>query len=373
MYQPSWKELNWQNILFIGVTHLVTLVGVPYYIMTHGLDVWDVGLLLFFIMASGLGTTVAYHRLFAHRTFQAGNLVTFLGLFFGASAFEMSALEWASQHRDHHRYVDSEKDPYSIQKGFFYAHMGWLLFWKHHFHLSNVEDLKRSYLVSHQHRYYLGWAITAGILTPLFMGLITGHLTGAIILWISARVTFVYQGTFCINSVCHWFGKATYDIFASAKDYWFIALFTWGEGYHNFHHRFPNDYRNGFKWYHWDPSKWTILVLRALHLISELKWTTRFQILQAKLAADQLRIDSNIESIKQKYEHMISLLHQWENQFKNYKKLKTESLLSKAHARLTYFNMQKAKIDFFHSRREWRYLVSCYMRGIEVLPSAISM
>src|SRR6185436_18588993 len=103
---------------------------------------------------------------FAHTAFKANAAVRFFVLFFGAAAFEQSALKWASQHRRHHQYTDTEKDPYNIKQGFFYAHVGWIMFWKHSVDYSNVKDLQKSRLVMSQHRRYQWWSMTAGVVTP---------------------------------------------------------------------------------------------------------------------------------------------------------------------------------------------------------------
>ncbi len=209
-------------------------------------------------------------------------------LFFGAAAFQQSALAWASQHRDHHRYVDTDNDPYNIKKGFFWAHMGWLFFGKYRFYYANAGDLVDSKLVLHQARHYPLWSLTAGVIVPMILGVWAGHALGAFILCVCFRTVFVHHGSWCINSVCHTFGKKTYDARSSARDHWLVALITFGEGYHNFHHRFPNDYRNGIKWYHWDPSKWILFLFEKLGLVWKVKRASESRILEAKLKAAEI-------------------------------------------------------------------------------------
>jgi stearoyl-CoA desaturase (delta-9 desaturase) len=186
--------------------------------------------------------------------------------------------------------VDTEQDPYSIKKGFWYAHIGWMTLWTQWQDYSNVKDLLVNKLVRHQHDHYVAWGLVAGILLPLFLGALSGHLLGAFIFSVCVRLTLVYHATFCINSVCHAFGKATYDIHATARDHWLVALITNGEGYHNFHHRFPIDYRNGVRWYQWDPSKWMIAFLSSLGLVWDLRRTNPLCIQEAKNAADRERL-----------------------------------------------------------------------------------
>lgn len=282
-------KANWFNIFFIGTNTLIALIGGPWYLHHYGFSTYEGVLMTFFIFATGLSITVGYHRLFAHATFKAHSLVRFLLLFFGAAAFEQSALAWASQHRSHHQFVDTDADPYNIKKGFFWAHMGWLIYGKHDFYYDNVDDMIRSKLVMHQARHYVLWGVTAGILTPVLIGALGGHALGAFIFAVCVRVTFVYHSTWCINSVCHMFGKATYDPNVSARDHWFVALITLGEGYHNFHHRFPSDYRNGVRWYHFDPSKWLIFSLERLGLAWNVKRIEKSRILEARQMAGNIR------------------------------------------------------------------------------------
>ncbi len=279
------RKFNWFNIVFISFNTLVGLVGAPIYIAYHGLAWDEIALFVFFCIATGMAITVGYHRLFAHVTYKAHPLIRFLLIFFGSAAFEQSALAWSSQHRDHHRFVDTENDPYSIKKGFYWAHMGWLVAGDYHFHYTNVDDLVRSPLVMHQAKHYVPWAVVAGVITPVLIGSFFGHALSAFILSVCLRVTLVYHSTWCINSVCHTFGNRTYEKSATARDHWLVAILTFGEGYHNFHHRFPSDYRNGVKWYHWDPSKWMIAFFAKIGLARDLMRVPDASILRARASA----------------------------------------------------------------------------------------
>lgn len=341
---------NWPIIAFFAVTTAGALAGVPWYIYRFGISLAEILLLLFFIVITGMSITVGYHRLYAHCTFKANRLFQFLILFFGSAAFEQSALTWSSGHRDHHRYVDTDLDPYSIKKGFWYAHIGWMTLWKQYPDYNNVKDLLKDKLVMHQHRYYVAWGATAGILLPLVLGALIGHALGALVFSVCLRLTVVYHGTFCINSVCHTFGKATYDIYATARDNWFAAILTAGEGYHNFHHRFPSDYRNGVRWYQWDPSKWAIAVLARLGFAWDLNRVSKFSILEAKLAAENQAMDDRLmkikdapqlasmkEALQSRYKALIQNLSAWESNAKSYQSERT----------------QEAKLNFKKARRQW--------------------
>jgi len=371
------RKNNWINITFFSITTLMGVVGAPLYIHHNGIAASEIALAVFYFGATGMSITVGYHRLFAHATYKANRVVRFLLLFFGAAAFQQSALEWSAQHHDHHRYVDTDRDPYSIGKGFFYAHIGWLVFWKHHTRYNNVKRLQSDPLVMHQHRYYIPWAITAGILTPILVGALTGHLLGAILIGFALRLTLVYHTTFIVNSVCHTFGTATYDVDSSARDNWFTAFFNFGEGYHNFHHRFAADYRNGVRWYQFDPSKWLIATLEKLGMVWDLKRVSNFRILAARFAGEETRVtrwlsergdfasglSGNLQNqVRNRYEKLRENLQAWESAATDYRQLLRHQVHAysdelKRNARQRVID---ARAAFYESRGTWNALVREY-------------
>ena len=322
----------WPNLLFFIGTTLFGVFGSALYLFHFGISLSEILLFAFYVLATIDSITVGYHRLFSHVSFKAEPIIRFLTLFFGAASFEQSALIWASQHRKHHRYVDTDLDPYNIKRGFFYAHLGWMIFWQHADEFENVQDLQKSRLIMSQHRHYALLAICSGILLPVLIGALTGHAVGAFLLSFCARVTFVYHITWCINSFAHTFGKATYDIDSTAKDNWFAAFLTNGEGYHNYHHRFPGDYRNGVRWYDWDPSKWVINFLSRVGLARDLIRVSKFRVYAARIHAEKERLERIAlqkksepervhvqDLIHTQYERLKQTLHDWEVAAKDYR------------------------------------------------------
>jgi len=374
MTATATRKNNWVNITFFALTTLAGVIGAPVYVYHYGISLAEVALFIFYFGATGLSITVGYHRLFAHSTYKTNHVVQFFLLFFGAAAFQQSALQWSSQHRDHHRYVDTDRDPYSIGKGFFYAHIGWLIFWKHETNYGNVKQLQNDSLVMHQHRYYILWAIMAGIVTPALIGLLTGHLLGALLIGVALRLTLVYHTTFFVNSVCHMFGTATYDIDSTARDNWFTALFNFGEGYHNFHHRFAADYRNGVRWYQFDPGKWMIAVLEKFGLAWDLRRVSNFRILAARFAGEETRVTrwlsenndlasglgANIQNqVRARYEDLREQLLNWETAAQEYHgTLKAQvDIYSKELRRSARRRVAEARATFHESRVDWNALV----------------
>ena len=121
-------RINWTTSAFLIGTFVLALTAVPLYLWYFGVDWFHFATFAVLLVATGFSITLGYHRLFSHATFRARLPVRLFTLIFGAAAFENSVLMWASDHRRHHKHVDHDEDPYDISKGFFHAHIGWLLF-----------------------------------------------------------------------------------------------------------------------------------------------------------------------------------------------------------------------------------------------------
>jgi stearoyl-CoA desaturase (delta-9 desaturase) len=292
------SRINWVTSSFLMGTALCTVTVVPWYLWHYGLDWFQAVMFAVFFVATGLSITLGYHRLFAHLAFKAKWPVRLFTLVFGAAAFENSVLEWVSDHRNHHKHVDGEDDPYDISKGFWHAHIGWILFKLNaEPPRNNVPDLEKDRLIVWQERWYFVLAVGVGLIVPALLGGWYGGWTGALggfLLAGVARVTLVQHMTFFINSLCHTVGTQPYSGRCSARDSWLMALFTFGEGYHNYHHEFQYDYRNGVKWWNWDPTKWTIWLLHRLGLVHGLRRVADEKIVLAQLAETLRRVDARL-------------------------------------------------------------------------------
>ncbi len=294
--QESQKhEIDWVNTLFLTLTPIVAIVLSWIYFSQHGLQISIILLAIVFYYLTGMSITGGYHRLFAHRAYKASNLVKFIYLCFGAAAFENSALKWCSDHRIHHRHVDHEEDPYNIKKGFLWAHIGWIFFKETNKSPEYPKDLLNDKLVMWQDRNYLWLAVLFGFGLPTLIGHFLGSALGGLALAGVARVVFVHHCTFFINSLCHIVGSRPYTDSNTARDSFIMAVFSYGEGYHNYHHYFPSDYRNGVRWYHFDPTKWLIKVLSLIGLTNDLKKVPEKLISQARaeMSMKKLQMISN--------------------------------------------------------------------------------
>ena len=297
----TWQRINWYNSVFLVGTLAVTLTAVPVYLWHYGLSWFNAALFFLFFILTGLSITLGYHRLFSHHAFQASWPVRLLTLIFGAAAFENSALCWCSDHRQHHKHTDHEEDPYDISKGFFHAHMGWIMFkLGEPPSFASVPDLERDPLVRWQHKYCVPIGVLAGLVLPAVLGWCWGGAEvalGAFLIAGVARTVFVHHSTFFINSLCHMLGKQPYSDRCTARDSWFLAFFTFGEGYHNFHHAFQHDYRNGVKAWQFDPTKWTIWTLSKLGLTSQLRRVPDERIRHAEITEQQRQLAAKLATL----------------------------------------------------------------------------
>ncbi len=174
---------DWVNILFLCLTPLVGLGGTAWYAATQGIVWWEPVLALALFMAIGIGIGSGYHRCFAHRTYECHPAAESVLLFFGALALQNSALRWARDHRDHHRFTDTDRDPYSVKRGFFWAHVFWV-FYKEtpDANFDNVPDLLKNPRVMWQHRWSRFLGIGVGLGLPTLIGALFGRPFGGL-LW----------------------------------------------------------------------------------------------------------------------------------------------------------------------------------------------
>ncbi|RFU31605.1 hypothetical protein B7463_g4734, partial [Scytalidium lignicola] len=252
---------------------------------------------MIYYFATGLGVTAGTGfglTLWSHRSYHASLPLRITLAAFGGGAVEGSIKWWSRHHRVHHRFTDTEHDPYSVQKGLFYAHMGWMLVRENSQKLSKVDisDLNGDFVVVWQHRHYLQVVLFMGLILPMAIcGIGWQDWFGGFIYAGILRIFFLQQATFCVNSLAHWLGSQTFDDHHSPRDHLVTALITFGEGYHNFHHEFPSDYRNAIEWYQYDITKWMLWVLSKIGLADGLKKFPSNEIEKGRLQQLQKQLD----------------------------------------------------------------------------------
>ena len=282
--------------LFIVAYHVGLLIGLPiyFYFVTPSWGIVVASVALLFV--TELGITGAYHRFYSHRSYDLSRPPEIVLLFLGTLALQGSVLQWSYEHRKHHALVDTDEDPYSIKKGFWYAHVLWLFKKSRPIDEKWVTDLLQNKVVVFQHRYFGFLGIGGNILVFLLLGWLLNDFLGAFVLVWWTRLLISHHFTWFINSLAHYWGSQTFSKEHSAVDNFVIAFLTVGEGYHNYHHTFASDYRNGVRWYHFDPAKWMIWTLDKLGLAANLKRYDRYTIRKRLLAEDRRVL---LEAVKQ--------------------------------------------------------------------------
>jgi stearoyl-CoA desaturase (delta-9 desaturase) len=266
------RPIVWGNVLFLTLTPLAAAIAVPWYIFSFGVTWVEIAACVVMWLVTGLSITAGYHRLFTHRAYSAPAPVRALFAIVGAAAFENSVISWAAAHRFHHRHVDTDDDPYNAREGFFYSHIGWVMVeGAKHDDTSNVPDLWKDPILRWQHRHAIAIGAVVNLGAVVVLGLLTGHMLGMFVFALLLRMVLTHHFTFLINSAAHIWGTQPYSTAHTAKDNWLLSFFSFGEGYHNYHHSFQADYRNGPRLYNWDPSKWLIWTMSRLGLASTLR------------------------------------------------------------------------------------------------------
>ena len=334
-FKEKIKKYDLTMVFVLTLLPLTCVIAIPLYIYNYGI-VWQEPV-LFAInwFLAGLGITMGYHRLFSHKAFKAKPVFEWVLMLCGSMALQNTIVKWCSDHRRHHKKLDTNDDPYSIKEGFFHAHIGWILKKDDNYSVNNISDLKKKSAIRFQEKCYWTIAIFLSFGLPFLIGLLYGRPWGGLLWGGFLRVTLVHHFTFFINSLCHFSGKKDYEINTTAKDSWFMAFLTFGEGYHNYHHKFEWDYRNGVKWYNFDPSKWIIKFLSFFKITYSLKKAPKHAIFKAKLntinnkiinLSKKVQVDNvyqdKIKSITNRAMENLDLLKNFETKYKSIKKMK---------------------------------------------------
>ena len=311
-------------MLLFSVTPLLAVILVPLYGYLDGYDLYEWLVFLGMMFFCGLSITAGYHRMWSHKAYKGHPFLRLIFALGGACALQNDVMHWASDHRRHHRHVDqNDRDPYSAGRGFWFSHIGWILrnydSGKEDF--SNIKDIQQDKIALWQHQHYLPLVLLTNIALPAFLGFLHGDIIACLLLGGLLRLVMSQHVTYLINSIAHMWGKQTYSDASSARDNPLLALITYGEGYHNYHHTFQWDYRNGVKWWHFDPTKWLIRSLSWVGLTTDLKRTDPARVetarlkMQYQLAREQFEfrdIPDNLRAkLEQEYEQFQQLLRDW--------------------------------------------------------------
>ncbi len=306
MEQNENLKLNYL-VFYVLVVLPIFLLGLGgWYISEWGISKFEIILFVGAYYAANISVGVGLHRCWAHGAYKLNKFVEFILIMLSAGTLQGPSLVWCSDHMDHHTYTDKEGDPHSPMKyanpwkGFFWAHMGWMLFTKRSMKVSKlaISKLGHNGLLRWQMKYYWQIATFMNAILPPIVGCLFGgwNVQSALagLIFIGLARALQQQATFCINSVFHFCGSRKYYL-GTARDVWWFFPFVLGENWHNFHHAFARDYRNGVKWYHLDIHKWIIFALEKLGLATDVVRTPKVRI-EAKVAETQLLQQEQIKT-----------------------------------------------------------------------------
>lgn len=300
---------------FIAGYHLLLVALLPAYVKFFS---WN-SCLLFFVtfVIAGVSITAGYHRLYSHKAYTAKPLYEWVVLLVSGLALQESVLRWCNDHRFHHSHVDTEQDPYNIKRGFWYAHMWWLFTFEDPIDPRLVSDLMKNKRVMFQHNHYFLLALGVNVVV-IGIGCLFMHPIAALVGGGLLRVFAVHHCTWFINSIAHFWGCKTYSKELSAVDNAVLAFFTFGEGYHNYHHTMAHDYRNGIRWFHFDPTKWLIWTASKVGLASNLRSVSSIRVQQTLVNKDKhlllekisREIDETSCEVRKKLEELSAVFEQ---------------------------------------------------------------
>ncbi|XP_015929799.1 acyl-CoA Delta-9 desaturase [Parasteatoda tepidariorum] len=292
-HEPETKPLEpvqivWRNVfLFIGL-HAAAIYGL-YLVIAHAtLTSWFYGVFLSF--ANGLGITAGAHRLWTHRSYKAKLPLRIFLAFCNCLALQNDIYEWSRDHRVHHKFAETNADPHNVNRGFFFAHMGWLMAKKQKDVIEkgktvDISDIWADPVVRFQHRFYVPLAAICCFVIPSAIPYYCWNedwyasVFGAGFL----RYVLCLHFTWFVNSAAHLWGNKPYDKYISATESKWVSAFAIGEGFHNYHHTFPWDYATSELGYKYNFTTFFIDCMAYIGQAYDLKTTNPESIHQRKI------------------------------------------------------------------------------------------
>jgi stearoyl-CoA desaturase (delta-9 desaturase) len=291
---------TWEQValfLFIVVPFVALVAAVPL-LWGRGLDPVDLVIALTMYLVTGHGVTIGFHRLFAHRAFRAVRPLQAVLAVAGSMAVQGPVIRWVADHRRHHRFTDRDGDPHSpwrygrsvrgVARGLFYSHLGWLFDVEQTPEAKYAPELCADPMISRISRNFPLWVVVSMLLPPLVGGLWTGTLVGAwwAFFWGSlVRVALLHHVTFSINSVCHVTGRRPFRTRDESRNVWWLALPSFGEAWHNFHHADPTSARHGVRRFEIDTSAILIRIMERLRWVDHVRWPDPDSIARRRVSA----------------------------------------------------------------------------------------
>ncbi len=256
--------LDWNIIIYMATIHLIALFA----FLPSNFSWGAVGIFLFlYWFTACIGITLGFHRLVSHRSFEAPKWVEYFLVFCGSLACEGGPVQWVGLHRIHHKFSDHDADPHDSNKGFWWSHMGWMLVKNPANDLvpKYTKDIKDDPFYNFCDNYFIPIQVVLGLLLFWWGG-------WSFVVWgIFLRLVAVFHVTWFVNSATHKFGYVSHESNDHSRNCWWVALLTFGEGWHNNHHAYQYSARHGLQWWEIDLTWLTIKFLSFLGLAKNIK------------------------------------------------------------------------------------------------------
>ena len=251
-------KINWPNCIIMSLLHIGAIAGLFFF----SWKVFAITVILYWL-TTGLGISMGYHRLHTHRSYKVPTALEYFFAVCGALTLEGGPISWVAVHRVHHQNSDLPGDPHSPRDGGWWAHAGWLLTGET-LHNNTTAMAKYAPDLS-KDRFYV-WLNNYHWLPTIVLAAVLFAIGGLpLMLWgILVRVVFGLHATWLVNSATHMWGRRRFATRDDSRNTWWVALITFGEGWHNNHHAHPTSARHGLAWYEFDPSWIQISILKYL-------------------------------------------------------------------------------------------------------------
>lgn len=243
-------NIVWKNVIAMIYLHFGGLYGCFLFFKLHE-TAYTSFWYIFMGLCTSMGITAGAHRLWCHRTYKAKWPLRFLLMLSQTLAYQNHIYEWVRDHRVHHKFTDTDADPHNARRGFFFSHIGWLLVRKHPDVIKkgatvDMSDLEKDPIVVFQRRWYYVLLVFVCIIIPVWIPCYFWN-EKFITSWYMnlGRYVWTLNSTWLVNSAAHMWGMKPYDVNIQPTENLFVSLFAFGEGWHNYHHVFPWDYKTG--------------------------------------------------------------------------------------------------------------------------------
>jgi sn-2 palmitoyl-lipid 9-desaturase len=259
----TWSNVDWVVLGWMVIMHAGCLAA-PFFFNWSALGVC----VALHWLTGSIGICLGYHRFLSHKSLKLVAPARFVTLLAGSLSGEGSPLTWAATHRLHHMRSDQEGDPHSPLDGSLWSHMWWLLVYRTPAQRDALfqkfaPDLVNDRMLQFFEKTYFLWQVVSGVVLYAIGGM-------PFLLWgLCVRMVAMYHSTWFVNSATHIWGYRNYETRDMSRNLWWVAVLSYGEGWHNNHHAHPHTARAGHRWYEFDPTFWAIRFLQVTRLAYE--------------------------------------------------------------------------------------------------------